>query len=514
MRWVYVLCSLVLFPATAKSDSDYQPPEFIQESVSLPAGVAGESLSLADALAEAVANNLGVVLAKGTLRVAEVGRKLGRGQFEPSLTGSYTHFDSLTPPSTAQEGTSGDNLSFKSDAWRVGLSQRIRTGTTLSLDFSNSRASSALGTAVDPLLYRAGLEVRATQSLLRGFSLDLDVPSATILRAELASDQAVMEMRRRMIVTVQNTEMAYWRLVEVLKNYQVETASVQRAREQLDLTRRQIASGLLAPASMIEAESALASRELALVHAEAAIQEATDVLRRVLGRPVRATSMPILPTAPPSFESQRLSEAEVIKIAKVKRPEVASMQLASDQAHLELRIADNERLPQLDVSVGYGLVGQDDVYGGTLDRLVSNDSRSWSVGLNFSWTPLGRAARARQEIAELRRMNSRTRLRDTLAELELEVRRAVRELDTSERALRAAARFRDLSARSLETEQRKFVSGTSSNFLVTQRQDALRQAQLAELRALVRHKLAKTNLHRVAGTLLDERNIELDTKSK
>ena len=198
--------------------------------------------------------------------------------------------------------------------------------------------------------------------------------------------------------------------------------------------------------------------------------------------------------------------------ARAKRPEVASMQLQVEQAHLDLRVADNDRLPQLDVTVGYGLVGQDAVYGGTLDRLSSNDSRSWSVGLNFSWTPLGRAARARQEIAELRRENSRNRVRDTLAELELEVRRAVREVDTSERALRAAARFRDLSQRSLDTEERKFVSGTSSNFLVTQRQDALRQAQLAELRALVRHKLAKTNLHRIAGTLLEERNIEVGAK--
>ena len=63
----------------------------------------------------------------------------------------------------------------------------------------------------------------------------------------------------------------------------------------------------------------------------------------------------------------------------------------------------------------------------------------------------------------------------------------------------------------LDAEQRKFVSGTSSNFLVTQRQNAVRLAQQSELNAVIRHRQARTNLDRAKGVLLQERRIELSS---
>ena len=79
----------------------------------------------------------------------------------------------------------------------------------------------------------------------------------------------------------------------------------------------------------------------------------------------------------------------------------------------------------------------------------------------------------------------------------------------AERRLVAAARFRDLAEKSLEIEQRRFLTGSSSNINVAQRQDALAAARLAELDALLSHTRAATTLHKVTGRLLEERHIEL-----
>ena len=66
------------------------------------------------------------------------------------------------------------------------------------------------------------------------------------------------------------------------------------------------------------------------------------------------------------------------------------------------------------------------------------------------------------------------------------------------------------STESLEVEERKFLVGTSSNFVVAQRQEELANAQLSELTAVLGHKKATAALLRATGKLLDERHIQLE----
>jgi len=92
------------------------------------------------------------------------------------------------------------------------------------------------------------------------------------------------------------------------------------------------------------------------------------------------------------------------------------------------------------------------------------------------------------------------------------VRDAVRNQRSAARQVAAAAHFRELSEKSLEVEQRKFLNGTSSNFVVAQRQEELAAAQLSELTAVLGHTKAAAALSRATGQLLAERHIELGVK--
>ncbi len=53
------------------------------------------------------------------------------------------------------------------------------------------------------------------------------------------------------------------------------------------------------------------------------------------------------------------------------------------------------------------------------------------------------------------------------------------------------------------------IKGTSFNYVVSQKQDDLANAQLAELAALLAHEKASAALARATGLLLDQRHIEL-----
>jgi outer membrane protein TolC len=511
--WRATAACLCLVPATARAAEPaapemYQEPEYIHQAPRLPEGAdanGARRLSLAGTIELALRNNLGIVLSQQQVSLAEQGVELSLGAFEPTLSASYLHQDTDSP----QLLGNGALLESKADRWVAGYSQRIRLGTQLGLEWSNDRTETNPTDPV-PLSYRSELRLQLTQPLLRGFAFRWEVPNADVLRARFATARARQEHRSSVSATVRATEEAYWDLVQALQSYQVQQGSLKLAEDQLGLTQRQIDAGLLPPSDLINAEGTLAQRQLGLVQSESAIAQSTDQLRHLLNLPREAWAEPILPLEAPEFDPLRVSFEDAFSQALQNRPELLQLKLDLERAALDLRVASSERLPQLDASLSYGLVGQRSGYQSSLNQLLSADARAWSAIVNFSWTPFNQAARARLESLRLSERTLRTLQDQSLLDLRLELRSALRGLDTADRSVRAAAKFRALAERSLDAEQRKFLNGTSNNFFVAQRQDDLSRARLAELSALIQHRKAATAVRAAMGVLLEQRRVRLD----
>ncbi len=502
-------------PLVARAEEPYQMPDEIREPPKLPATMASAArpIALHDAIALAVRQNLGIQLSREQSAAAEVGTGVPYGRFEPILTAFYSHGDADTPPpiSLQQEGIPTMLLNIVSDTWNIGVNQRLQTGTLLALNFTNGRSlSSPADPMTSPLFYNSGLALSLTQPLLKGFAFSLDVPRADILRARFASERAKEDVRTAMIATVHQTENAYWDLVQALKTYEVQLSTLELAQQQLALTQKQIDAGILPPSDLISAEGTLSQRRLALVQVETTVGQAGDRLRRVLNLPREDWLRALLPIDPPRFSEDHVALEHAQAIALRKRPEIAQRKLDVSRADLDVRVAKTDRLPQLDAQFSYGMVGQTAGYSSTLDQLFAADVPAWSATLNFSWTPLMKAARAQLAVLENNRDAAHTQLDQLELDLYFELRDDLRTLDTSAREVRAAAKFRDLATRALDAEQRKFLNGTSNNIFVAQRQADLAQARLAELQAVISHQKAETALAAAMGVLLEDRGIRLD----
>jgi HAE1 family hydrophobic/amphiphilic exporter-1 len=512
-----VSCALIGLLSTPvfADDPPYVPPDFMSATPPLPPGQDAASawrLDLAEALRVAVKQNLDVTLERRSVEAAELGIDVAGGAFEPNVSASYVHDHANSPPTTSQEGMPGQIYQFVNDLWRLSLGQRLSTGTQLSLDFGNGRAKSSLGTAVEPLNYRTTLGVTITQPLLRGMSLDRTIPRIDVLRAQLASDRE--RKRLAVVVTdvVERTEDAYWEVVQALYRRDLELRSQQRAEEQLALTERQIAAGILPPSDVIGAKSTLAARRLQLVQADGAVEQAWDALRAVLNLPRDQWTRPILPIDVPRFAPEMSTPDDALATAIKHRPELEQQDLELAASELAVRKAENDKLPQVDLGLGATVIGQDPAYPGALDQLSSADARSWNVSVNLTWTPLRRASSAAAEIERTRHAMTVATREQLVQRVWFEVRDALRNLSTAARQVSAAAKFRELAVESLEVEQRRFLNGTSQNIIVAQRQEELASAQLAELAAVLAHKKATASYLRATGRLLDERHIELAVK--
>jgi outer membrane protein len=515
MRRVGLLLVLVAAHAHADPEVAYAPPDFMTTQPPLPAAIDASSawrLDLAEALRIAVHDNHGLVMERESVVIARLGRTVADGTFEPLLAASYSHSSSDSPPVSIQQGVPGQILTFVDDAWKLSLTQRLSTGMRLEVDFVNDRSRSSAGTAVEPLVYNSSAFISVTQPLLRGFSTDRVIPRIDVLRAKLASEHERQQLLVAADEVIEKTEDAYWDVVQALYRYDLELRSRQRADEQIALTKRQIAAGLMPPSDLISAESTHAQRELQLVQAEEAINQAWDALRGTLNLPRDQWTRPIVPTDMPQFVAEDHSPEEALQIAIKHRPELAQLELELETQALAVRKAENDQLPQIDLGLSGGVLGQDSNYRGALREFGRADATAYTLMLNLSWTPLQRATRANADIERAHQRVVRVRRDQSVQTIWLAVRDAVRNQRSAARQVAAAAKFRGLSTESLEVEQRKFLSGTSSNFVVAQRQEELANAQLAELSAVLGHKKATAALLRATGELLDARHVELDVR--
>jgi outer membrane protein TolC len=302
-----VLCA-VMGSSAAWSDEPYRVPEELIRQPQLPEAMHARpalALSLDEAIQIAVRQNLGITLSREQYVAAhhQIDAQWGKS-FEPVLSASYSASVATTPPqlSLLQNNDTALALNTQGGSWALGITQKLETATQLTLGYSTLRSlTTTPGVCTPPLIYNAGLNFTLTQPLLKGFAFDLDVPRQDVLRARFDSDRARQGARAALIAAVKSTDDAYWDLVQALKTYSIQSDSLRLADEQLTLTQRQIAAGILAPADLITVESTQAQRAYALLQAESQIGTASDVLRTVLNMPKDDWERPLLPVDPPQF---------------------------------------------------------------------------------------------------------------------------------------------------------------------------------------------------------------------
>ena len=278
---------------------------------------------------------------------------------------------------------------------------------------------------------------------------------------------------------------------------------------QLDLTRRQIDAGVLAPSDLIGSESTVASRELSLVRSETDLEAAMDRLRQILNLPESEWKQVLIASDEPTTSPREVDLETAMRDALRSRPEAKQNEIRQKQSELSLRIAENNQLPSLNVGFRYGVAGQSNVFSGAVEQLQGLGARNWGVFVNLNWTPLSRANRANRDIARSSERQRELRYQQFIVNLRTEIRGALRRLESAERQVIASEKFRRLSERSLDAERRRFLNGKSRNLEVSRREDELARAQAAELSAQIAFLKAASDLDLATGKLLERKKIRI-----
>jgi outer membrane protein len=465
-------------------------------------------LSIDQAIEIALQRNLQIVIQRYVRNQTQLGVAQALGYYDLNLTGSLDFIDnpsaSIDPTQFSSEG--------RSNAFGLGVAQNLPTGGTVSVGVDNSYHPFSRGEAglAFPATYGTGVTFSFDQPLLNSYGRLAAERNIVIAQTNgLVSRQ---DFALQVTTITQAVVNAYWTLVNNREQLTVARESLQLAKDLNDRNRIQVQVGTLAPLDITQSEAAIATRDEAIIQATSAVGDAEDSLRQLMNFPSgKLWETPIVPTSDPvTAEKVTAHVDEALRIAFEQRPELHTDLLHLAQAKADADYYRSLTKPTLGLHVQYGYQGTGLQFNNAFSQVTGLDFRSWQASLAFKYPIQNRAARAQSASANIDVDRNAELYEQEKKQVETEVRRAARGLDTAIKAIDAARIAREFQDKNLDAEKKRYENGMSTAFQITQIQDQLTQARSQEVTATVNYRTALAEYYRSIGRLPDQEGIVID----
>jgi len=285
-----------------------------------------------------------------------VGSTLGLGpnitSFDPILTGTFQE-DRLRTVCTSPFCGPATNTGTMNFSYNQGFV----TGTALSVGFNNSRvATDSPYNLLSPTL-SSGFRATLTQHLLQGFGF---APNNRFIRIATNNREiSDVAFRLQVSTTVDQIENMYWDLVYAYEYVRVQKENLAFAQKTLSDTQKQVQIGTLAPIEVVRAQSTVASDQQTLTVAETNLELQQLLMKNALSRTMVSptlTEAEVIPTStmqPPQQEPVAPTQ-DLINEAISHRAELAEARINLKNTEISNKAVRNALRPTLDLFAYYG----------------------------------------------------------------------------------------------------------------------------------------------------------------
>src|SRR5713226_3735600 len=273
--------------------------------------------------------------------------------FDPILTGSLQlDHNSILPSSTFNPASP-----LNTTTGNFSYQQGFQWGTNLSVGFNNNRQAvgNAPFTTLSPQL-NSSFNFRLTQHLLQGFGF---APNTRFIQiAKNNREISDVAFRLQITSTVDQIENMYWDLVFAYENVRVQKEQLAFAQKTLSDTQKQVEIGTLAPIEVVRARSTVASNQQTLTLAMTNLQLQQLLMKNALSRtlidPVLADAE-VIPTSTMELPAQEsvVPIQDLVNEALSHRPELAEQRINLSNTEISNKAIRSALLPTLDAFAYY-----------------------------------------------------------------------------------------------------------------------------------------------------------------
>ena len=291
-----------------------------------------------------------------------VGSTLGLGpplnSFDPIVTGTLQEDHlSQTAVSIFQGVPPGDHLVQNTSTVNFAYTQAFHWGTNLSVGFNNQRQSTnSFISATSPAL-NSNFRMTLTQPLLQGLGFAANTRFIRI--AKNNRELSDVAFRLQVTTTVDQIENMYWDLVYAYENLRVMQESLTFSQKTLSDTKKQVEIGSLAPIESVRAQSQVAKDEQALTVAKTNLQLEQLLMKNALSRTLHdplLASAEVIPTSTMAVPQEEpvRPTEDLVAEALHHRPELSISRIQLNSQDLSNKAVRSALLPTLNLFAYYG----------------------------------------------------------------------------------------------------------------------------------------------------------------
>jgi outer membrane protein len=256
--------------------------------------------------------------------------------------------------------------------------QGFQWGTALSVGFNNTHVTTNSPTSLLTPDLASNFQFRITQNLLQGFGT---LPNTRFIRiARNNREISDVAFRLQTITTVDQIENMYWDLVYAYENVRVQQEALTYAQKALDDTQRQAQVGTVPPIQVVSAQSTLSTDQQNLILAQNNLELQELLMKNALSRSIEDPTLAeadVIPTSTMQLPVQEpvIPTQDLINQALDHRAELVESRIDLNSRDLSSKAVRNALLPTLDAFAYYGGSG----VGGVINPAIPTCSSTSSA---------------------------------------------------------------------------------------------------------------------------------------
>jgi outer membrane protein TolC len=270
---------------------------------------------------------------------------------DPALQGNidWGHFSN---PQTSNFTTGTNTFVRETSNSGIGITKGFLSGGRATIGWNNTRTlSNNVRTNFNPSV-AGNIGITFRQPLWQGFGRSLNSRNITV--AKNNREVSDLGFKQQVIETVAGIQSLYWDLVTFIANVRAREEDLRLSQKLYDDNRRRVEIGTLAPIEIVRAEAEVAAREQDLTLAVTRVQQQETIIKNAISKNGLASpsllDAQIVPTDHieiPEFEQIQPMQ-DLMTMALQARPEIVQSRIRLQNTDINLKGVRNAMMPQID----------------------------------------------------------------------------------------------------------------------------------------------------------------------
>ena len=286
-----------------------------------------------------------------------VSTTLGQGSFinsfDPIVSGTlqWDHNNILSGSAFSIPVTTQNTQTYN-----FAYNQGFQWGTNMAVGFNNTRTTTNNPfTSFSPLL-NSGLQFKLTQHLLQGFGF---LPNTRLIRLTKNNREiSDVAFRLQIITTVDQIENMYWDLVFAYENVRVKQEQLAFSQKTLSDNQRQVQIGTLAPIEVVRAQNTVATDQQSLIQAQTNLDLQQLLMKNALSRTLEDPALAdaeVIPASTMRFPENEavIPTQDLVNDALTHRAELSESRIDLHNREINAKAIRNSMLPSVDLFAYY-----------------------------------------------------------------------------------------------------------------------------------------------------------------